>query len=88
MMHVEVSKDKLISRWVDRENLIMLDEIELEKPCIKMKKVINRGKKSKALSEVKPGENISKNMQSLVEISLLQMEVLLSRKLQDHVYEY
>ena len=28
MMDVEVSKDKNISRWVDRENLIMLDKVE------------------------------------------------------------
>ena len=28
MMEVKVSKDKNISRWVNRENLIMLDEIE------------------------------------------------------------
>ena len=30
-----------------------------------MKKVIERGKKSKTLSEVKPVENISKNLQNL-----------------------
>ena len=34
-----------------------------------MKKVIDRGKKSKTLSEVKPVENRSKNLQSFVEIS-------------------
>ena len=28
MMVVEVCKDKNISRWVDRENLIMLDKVE------------------------------------------------------------
>ena len=28
MMDVKVSKDKNISRWVDAENLIYLDEIE------------------------------------------------------------
>ena len=27
-MDIKVSKDKNISRWVDRENLIMLDETE------------------------------------------------------------
>ena len=32
-----------------------------QKLCIKRKKVINRGKRSKTLSEVKPVENISKN---------------------------
>ena len=37
-----------------------------------MKKVIDRGKRSKTLSEVKPVENISKNLQSFLEISLVQ----------------
>ena len=53
-----------------------------------MKKVIDRGKKSKTLSEVKPVENISKNPQSFLEISPVQKEVLPSHKLQDHAYEY
>ena len=52
-----------------------------------MKKVINRGKKSKTLSEVKPVENISKNLQSFLEIRLVQKEVLLYHKLRDHAYE-
>ena len=51
------------------------------------KKVINRGKRSKTLSEVKLVENISKNLQSFLEISPVQKEVLLSQKLQDHAYE-
>ena len=42
-----------------------------------MKKVIDRGKRSKTLSEVKPVENINKNLQSFLEISL-----------RDHAYEY
>ena len=41
-----------------------------------MKKVINSGKKSKPLSE-KSVENISKNLQSFLEISPVQKEVLL-----------
>ena len=52
-----------------------------------MKKVIDRGKRSKALSEVKPVDNISTNLQSFLEISPVQKEVLLSHKLQDHAYE-
>ena len=32
----------------------------------KVKKVIDRGKRSKALSELKPVENISKNLQSFL----------------------
>ena len=49
-----------------------------------MKKVIDRGKRSKTLSEVKLVENISKNLQSFLGISLVQKKVLLSHKLQDH----
>ena len=52
-----------------------------------MKKVIDRGKRSKTLSEVKPVENISKNLESFVEISPVQKEVFLSHKLQDHAYK-
>ena len=58
-----------------------------QKLCIKAKKVIERGNRSKTLSEVKPVENISKNPQSFLEISSVHKEVLLSHKLQDHVYE-
>ena len=54
----------------------MLDEIE-SKTMQKMKKVIGRGKRSKTLSEVKPVENISKNLQSFLEKSPMQKEVLL-----------
>ena len=53
-----------------------------------MKKVIVRGKRSKTLSEVKPVESISKNLQSFLEISPVQKEVLPSLKLRDHAYEY
>ena len=49
--------------------------------------VIDRGKRSKTMSEVMPGENISENLQSFLEISLMQKEVLHSHKLQDHAYE-
>ena len=46
-----------------------------------MKKVINRGKKSKTLSEVKPVKNIIKNLESFLEINPMQKEVLHSDKL-------
>ena len=56
------------------------------------KKEINRGKRSKTLSEVKPIKNISKNLQSIqgkiLEIGLMQKKVLLSHKLQEYAYEY
>ena len=59
-----------------------------KKPCTKLKKVINRGKRSKTLSEVKSVENRNKNLQSFLEISPMQKEVLLSHKLRDHAYGY
>ena len=52
-----------------------------------MKKVIDRGKRSKTLGEVKLIENRSKNLQSFLETSSVQKKVLLSHKLQDHAYE-
>ena len=48
---------------------------------MKTKKAIDRGKRSKTLSEVKPAENIRKNPQSFLEVSSMQKEVLLSNKL-------
>ena len=53
-----------------------------------MKKVIDRGKRIKILSEVKQVENIRKNLQSFLEISRVQKEALPSHNLQDHAYEY
>ena len=49
-----------------------------------MKKMINRGKRSTTLSEVRLVKNINKNLQSFLELSPMQKEVLLSDKLQDH----
>ena len=49
--------------------------------------MIDSGKRSKTLSEVKLVKNISKNLQSFLEQSLVQKEVLPSYKLQDHPYE-
>ena len=43
----------------------MLDEKELK---TRTKKVIDRGERSKTLSEVKPVEKISKNLQSFLEM--------------------
>ena len=75
---IKILGDELIERTSS-----MLDEIE-QKPCTKLKKVIDRGKRSKTLSEVKPVENINKNLKSFLEISPMQQEVLLSHKLRDH----
>ena len=59
-----------------------------QRVCTKTKKVIDRRRRSKALSEVKPVENISENLQSFLEISEVQKKVLSSHKLQDLAYEY
>ena len=60
-----------------------------QKLCITTKKVIDRGKRSKTLSEVKLVKNIRKNPQSFLEITIspVQKEALLSHKQQDHAYE-
>ena len=39
-------------------------------------------------SEVKPVENLSKNLQSFLEINPVQKEALPSHKLRNHAYEY
>ena len=52
-----------------------------------MKTVINRSKRSKTMSERRPVENISESLQSVLEISPAQKEVLLSHKLRDYAYE-
>ena len=44
-------------------------------------------KRSKTQKEVKPVENISKNLQSFIETCPVQKEVLPSPKLQDDAYE-
>ena len=49
--------------------------------------MIDRGKRSKILCEIKPVENISNNMQSFLEISPVQKEVLPLHELQDHANE-
>ena len=52
-----------------------------------MKKVINRGKQSKTLNEVKPVENISKNLQRFLAINCVQIS-LSNIKYQIPVKEY
>ena len=49
--------------------------------------MIDRGKKSKTLSEEKPAENISMNLQNFIEINPMQKEDLLPHKLQDNAYK-
>ena len=54
----------------------LLEEIE-SKTAHKDEEGDHRKKRSKTLSEVKPVEEISKNLQSFREICLMQKEVLL-----------
>ena len=54
----------------------------------KDEEVIDRGKRSKTLSEVNPVENISKNMKVFLEICPVEKEVLFSYKLWDCAYEH
>ena len=49
--------------------------------------MINKGKRSKTLSKVNIVKNISKNLQSFLEIRPVQKEVLSSLNLWDHAYE-
>ena len=65
----------------------MLEEIE-SKTVHKAEEGDRQRKTSKTLSEVKPVENIYKNLQSFLEMSPVQKEVLPSDKLEDHAYEY
>ena len=58
-----------------------------QKPWAKTENLIDGGNRRKTLSELKPVKNINKNLQSFLEISLAQKEVLLSHKLPDHAYE-
>ena len=62
----------------------MLDEIE-SKTVHKDEEGDWQRKRSKTLSEV---ENISKNLQSFLEINTVQKKVFPSHKLQDYAYEY
>ena len=59
-----------------------------QKLSTKLKKVMDRGKRSMTLSEVKQVESINKNLKSFLEISPVQKEVLLSHKLRNRAYEY
>ena len=49
--------------------------------------VIDRRKRSMTLNEVEPVKNINKNLQSFLELNLIQKKVLPSHKLQDHSYD-
>ena len=64
----------------------MLDEIA-SRTVHKDKESDLLRKRNKTLNEVKLLETISKNLQTLLEISPMQNEVLPSDKLQEHTHE-
>ena len=63
-----------IKEGLIEKNASMLDEIESK---TETKKMIDRGERSKTLSEVKLVENISKNPQSFLQISIAQKKIFL-----------
>ena len=87
MVDIKVSKLKHISKCVDQENPIYVRWNKIKNHALLMEKVSDREKTSKTLSEVKLVKNLCGNLQSFLEISPIQKEVLLSHKLQDHTYE-
>ena len=56
----------------------MLDEIETK--TMHNDKGDHRGKRSKTMSAIKQAENISRNLQSFLDLNPMQKEVLLSHK--------
>ena len=86
MMDVKVSKDKHIRRWVDGENLIYVRWNRIKNRVQRRRRWLIQEKEVRQW--LKPVENISKTLQSFLEISLVQKEVLLSHKLRDHAYKY
>ena len=71
--------NKLVDGLIKRTSSMLMKQNQ--NLCTKTKMVIDRGKRSKTLSEVKPVKNISKNLQNFLEISPVQKGVLLSHKL-------
>ena len=49
--------------------------------------MIDRGKESKTLNEIKLVENVNESLRSFLEIRYMQKEVLTSLKLQGHEHE-
>ena len=64
----------------------MLDEIE-SKTVHKDKESLDRGQRSKTMTQVKPVKNISQILQSFLEIIPMEKEELPSHKLEDRAYE-
>ena len=86
MINIYVSKHNTLTERLVESSSSMLDEIA-SRTVHKDKESDLLRKRNKTLNEVKPVETISKNLQSLLEISLMQNEVLPSDKLQEHAHE-
>ena len=82
---MKVSKDKCISRGVDRTNPICYMKLH-RKLGTKKKMMIARSKRSKTVNQVKSVENINKNPK-FSSVCTMQKEVSLAHKLQDHARE-
>ena len=76
MMTLKSPKTKTLADGLINRSSSMLDETE-SKTIHKDKEGDQQREKSKTLSEVKPVKNICKNLQSFLEISCVQKEVLL-----------
>ena len=86
MINIYVSKHNTLTERLIESSSSMLDEIA-SRTVHKDKESDLLRKRNKTLNEVKPVETISKNLQSLLEISPMQNEVLPSDKLQEHAHE-
>ena len=86
MINIYVSKHNTLTEGLVESSSSMLDEIA-SRTVHKDKESDLLRKRNKTLNEVKPVETISKNLQSLLEISPMQNEVLPSDKLQEHAHE-
>ena len=85
MMDIKVKKDKQLADGLIKRTSSMSEESSSK--TMHKDKVINRGKRSRALTEIKPVKIISNNLRSVLVIRPMQKEVLPSHKLQDHAYE-
>ena len=86
MINIYVSKHNTLTERLVESSSSMLDEIA-SRTVHKDKESDLLRKRNKTLNEVKPVETISKDLQSLLEISPMQNEVLPSDKLQEHAHE-
>ena len=84
-MEIKISKGKYIIKRVVWENVIYVRWNNIKNHIQRWRRLIEE---KEVRHCVKPVENISKNMQSFLEILPVQKEVLPSHKLRNHAYEY